>query len=95
MSRVAHISITGLLFLSACTQESKLALLVANNEINVYPNTTETQKVKFKLSPGEVCTVGTLIEEKAFSYRKVLCENGKTGYIKAKADKSYTLLKEN
>ena len=95
MSRFISVSFAVLILLSGCSQESDLKLIVANKEIKVFPDVKEKQKSLFKIKHGEVCAVGNKIEQKVFTIRKVLCRNGKTGYIIAKADKSYKLLKGN
>jgi hypothetical protein len=93
MNNITKFGLLGIIFLSGCSQDD-LKLIQANKEIKVFPSIEERDKTLFTLMPGEVCAVGDKIEGKAFTYRKVLCENGKSGYIYARVDKVYNLIKE-
>jgi hypothetical protein len=82
----------GFVFLSGCSDKEDLKLIIANEEIKVFSDVSEKQKSTFTIEPGELCAVGNMIQQKVFAIRKVLCENGKSGYIIARADDSYKLV---
>lgn len=82
-----------LTLLVGCSRGSELQLILAKQEIDVYSEYEQNKRL-FKIMPGEVCAVGNEVEKKVFTYRRVLCADGRSGYIIAKADNSYQLIKD-